>query len=112
MSQHLAGVSGVVEILLKHATNDELSNDAKQNAAICLAKLATADKRYCDTNIAVFLNNTDCAYSRHPGNRTTLCSSTERNRESSTATGHYFPAPLCSQLQITHKTSINTADRH
>ena len=48
VSQHLAGVSGVVEILLKHATNDELSNDVKQNAAICLAKLATADKRYCN----------------------------------------------------------------
>ncbi len=50
VSQHLAGVSGVVEILLKHATNDELSNDVKQNSAICLAKLATADKRYCNTN--------------------------------------------------------------
>ena len=46
MSQHLAGVSGVVEILLKHATNDELSNEVKQNSAICLAKLAKADKRY------------------------------------------------------------------
>lgn len=50
VNQHLAGVdSGVVEILLKHATDDELSNDVKQNAAICLAKLATADKRYCIT---------------------------------------------------------------
>ena len=38
-----------MEILLKHATNDELSNDVKQNAAICLAKLATADKRYRKT---------------------------------------------------------------
>ena len=46
VSQHLAGVNGVVEILLKHATNDELSNEVKQNSAICLAKLATADKRY------------------------------------------------------------------
>lgn len=46
VSQHLAGVNGVVEILLKHATSDELSSDVKQNAAICLAKLATADKRY------------------------------------------------------------------
>ena len=46
VNQHLAGVGGVVEILLKHATDDELSNDVKQNAAICLAKLATADKRY------------------------------------------------------------------
>ncbi|XP_078379165.1 tetratricopeptide repeat protein 12-like [Oculina patagonica] len=48
VSQHLAGVSGVVEILLKHATNDELSNDVKQNSAICLAKLATADKRHLE----------------------------------------------------------------
>lgn len=46
VSQHLAGVNGVIEILLKHATSDELSSDVKQNAAICLAKLATADKRY------------------------------------------------------------------
>ena len=36
----------MVEILLKHATNDKLSNDVKQNAAICLAKLATSDERY------------------------------------------------------------------
>ena len=46
VSQHLAGVNGVVEILLKHATNDELSTHIKQNAAICLAKLAASDKRY------------------------------------------------------------------
>ena len=45
-TKHLAGINGVVEILLKHATNDQLSNDVKQNAAICLAKLATSDKRY------------------------------------------------------------------
>ena len=30
--------------------NDGLSNDIKQNAAIWLAKLATADKRYCNTS--------------------------------------------------------------
>jgi len=48
VSQHLAGVNGVVEILLKHATNDELSNEVKQNSAICLAKLATADKRHLE----------------------------------------------------------------
>ena len=46
VTNHLAKVNGVVEILLKHATNDKLSNDVKQNAAICLAKLATADERY------------------------------------------------------------------
>ena len=46
VSEHLAGVKGLVEILLKHATNDKLSNDVKQNSAICLAKLATADRRY------------------------------------------------------------------
>ena len=45
VSDHLAGVNGVVEILLKHATNEKLSNEVKQNAAICLAKLATADER-------------------------------------------------------------------
>jgi len=52
-----------VEILLKHATDDELSNDVKQNAAICLAKLATADKRYCNTthnhcfSVKVYMTN-------------------------------------------------------
>ena len=46
VTNHLAKVNGVVEILLKHATNDKLSNDVKQNAAICLAKLATSDERY------------------------------------------------------------------
>ncbi|KAK2566699.1 Tetratricopeptide repeat protein 12 [Acropora cervicornis] len=45
VTNHLAKVNGVVEILLKHATNDKLSNDVKQNAAICLAKLATSDER-------------------------------------------------------------------
>lgn len=53
VSEHLAGVSGVVEILLKHATSDKLSNDVKQNSAICLAKLATADKRYSKTMLSV-----------------------------------------------------------
>ncbi|PFX15385.1 Tetratricopeptide repeat protein 12 [Stylophora pistillata] len=48
VSQHLASDNGVVEILLKHATNDELSKDVKQNAAICLAKLATSDKRHLE----------------------------------------------------------------
>lgn len=47
-TKHLAGINGVVEILLKHATNDQLSNDVKQNAAICLAKLATSDKRHLE----------------------------------------------------------------
>lgn len=53
VSEHLAGVIGVVEILLKHATSDKLSNDVKQNSAICLAKLATADKRYSKTMLSV-----------------------------------------------------------
>lgn len=44
----MASDNGVVEILLKHATNDELSKDVKQNAAICLAKLATSDKRHLE----------------------------------------------------------------
>ena len=35
----------VVKTLLKHATNDTLSQDVKQNAAICLAKLATGDPK-------------------------------------------------------------------
>ncbi|XP_073255098.1 tetratricopeptide repeat protein 12-like isoform X1 [Porites lutea] len=48
VSDHLAGVNGVVEILLKHATNEKLSNEVKQNAAICLAKLATADERHLE----------------------------------------------------------------
>nr|XP_058961372.1 tetratricopeptide repeat protein 12-like isoform X1 [Pocillopora verrucosa] len=48
VSEHLASDNGVVEILLKHATNDELSKDVKQNAAICLAKLATSDKRHLE----------------------------------------------------------------
>ena len=67
VSQHLAGVSGVVELLLKHATNDKLSNDVKQNAAICLAKLATSDKRYGDifssgegVEMTVFSSNGNC----------------------------------------------------
>lgn len=45
VSQHLAGVNGMVELLLKHATNDKLCDDVKQNAAICLAKLARSDER-------------------------------------------------------------------
>lgn len=48
VTNHLAKVNGVVEILLKHATNDKLSNDVKQNAAICLAKLATSDERHLE----------------------------------------------------------------
>lgn len=53
VSEHLASDNGVVEILLKHATNDELSKDVKQNAAICLAKLATSDKRYKRANYSI-----------------------------------------------------------
>lgn len=65
----MASDNGVVEILLKHATNDELSKDVKQNAAICLAKLATSDKRYKRaivflvlyiTKYSVILNVTGC----------------------------------------------------
>ena len=54
VTNHLAEVNDVVETLLKHATNDKLSNDVKQNAAICLAKLATSDGRY-NRNIVILV---------------------------------------------------------
>ena len=42
--QQLIGTE-IVKTLLKHSTNEDLCADAKKNAAICLAKLATGDSR-------------------------------------------------------------------
>lgn len=35
----------IVQILLKHATNDDLQQDVKRNAVLCLARLATGHER-------------------------------------------------------------------
>jgi len=36
----------IVQVLLKHATNDNLQQDVKRNAVLCLARLATGNERY------------------------------------------------------------------